>query len=526
MTSEERSLAAPGTPETIKASALPAGRPNRHAGLLVALATAVLCLPFLRSVWWVSDEGIWLHAAQRVIGGQVLYRDFFEFYPPLGFLIVTGWTTLFGSSLLAARLLIVLVIALTAWFTFSCCRIMSNRVGVSAILTLAWVIGSQGPWTQVNHQWLSSLFSVMALWAILSAEGKTGRLALAGLAASAATLVTTHRGGLVALAGLAALLSRRSLKALLIYAASGLALLAAVLALLWWQGSIATVFDQVILFPLHQNAAVMRVSFGAFVDQQTIFIVAIFPLAACLLILGLWRHGPALLRRPHWGTAGLFALAGFLGCFPRPDAVHNSFAVVLGLPLLAALISLLWPAGRAKPIYWSLAGAILLIPAYPLVKAALQAGKAQQVQTRAGLISLVPKNGTADIMHRLESLPPGDSVFFYPYDPMLPYLTGRRHPAGIDILVPQYSTAAQYLETCRQVMREAKWVSFNLDVSRPAFYRAIFPAMSNPQPPETLAFEAALREGFAEAALDGHFQLLRRTRASTKLCRQLETIAR
>ncbi|MGE4432095.1 MAG: hypothetical protein AB7E05_15295 [Sphingobium sp.] len=113
--------------------ASPAPMLDRHAGLLVALAAALLCLPFVRSVWLLADEGIWLHAAQRMLDGQVLYRDFFEFHPPLGFLIVTGWMGVFGPSLIAARLLMVLVIAITAWLAFTCCRIMSNRPGLSAL---------------------------------------------------------------------------------------------------------------------------------------------------------------------------------------------------------------------------------------------------------------------------------------------------------------------------------------------------------------------------------------------------------
>ena len=34
-----------------------------NAGLLTALASALLCLPFVNSIWFLADEGIWLHAA-------------------------------------------------------------------------------------------------------------------------------------------------------------------------------------------------------------------------------------------------------------------------------------------------------------------------------------------------------------------------------------------------------------------------------------------------------------------------------
>ena len=40
--------------------------------LVVALATAMLCLPFVRNVEWLGDEGIWLSAADRLLGGDRL----------------------------------------------------------------------------------------------------------------------------------------------------------------------------------------------------------------------------------------------------------------------------------------------------------------------------------------------------------------------------------------------------------------------------------------------------------------------
>lgn len=487
----------------------------RHAGPLVALAAASLCLPFVRSVWWLADEGIWLHAAQRLARGEMLYRDLFEFYPPLGFLIVTGWTGLFGDTLLAARLLVVATIALSAWLAFACCRIVSGRPALSAVLVLSWVAASQGVWTQVSHQWLSGLFSLVALRAMLAGAGR-GRATLAGFAAGAATLVTTHRGALVVLAGGATLLLGRSPRALAGYVVGGLIPLAVILGLLWWQGTLGAAFEQVILFPLGRNAPVMRVSFGAFADLQTLFVVAAFPVIALLLAVAVRRSGRAVLRAPHRMTALLFAFAALLGCFPRPDAAHIAFSVVLALPLLAGLIADL-PLGR--PLSGLLAATLLLVPGSRLLDAAIKAARAPRIDTAAGRVALLPKDGTRALIERLRSLPPGDRVFFYPYDPMLPYLTGRRHPARIDVLVPQYSPPAHYLASCIEAMEHADWVVIDAAIGTPAFYRAVFPAMTDPTPPERRALETALAQGFAEDTRYGAFRLLRRAAAAPSLCR-------
>jgi hypothetical protein len=491
---------------------------ERYAGLSVALAAALLCLPFVRAVWGLGDEGIWLHAASRMNDGQILYRDFFEFHPPLGFLIVSGWTALFGRSLLAARLLIVLVVAMTAWLAYACGRIVSGRPMLSAWLSLVWVAASQGEWTAVNHHWLTSFFSMLTLWALMSDGPKPGRLALAGLSASAATLVTTHRGGLVVLAGLISLLPGRSVKDIVIYAASGLSFLAAVLCFLWSQGSLGPAYDQVIVYAIHDYAQIQSMTYGAFADRQTAFEVLAFPLIPCLMVLAAFREGPGLLRRRHWISASLFALAGFLGCFPRPDATHISFCVVLALPLLSGLLAVALPRDLPGPVAYALAIAMFFVPFSQWFTLANRVARASSVETGAGRMTDVADDGVAALIDRLKALPPRDSVFFYPYDPLLPFLTARRHPSRLDVLVPQYSTRSQYEQSCRDVMEKAQWVVFDRSVSTPEYYRETFPAIRDVSPPERVAFEAALRKGFVPDASYGAYRLLRRGAASVLDC--------
>lgn len=499
---------------------------ERYAGLFVLIGAALLCLPFSNIVWMLSDEGVWLHAAQRMMRGEILYRDFFEIHPPLGFFVVHGWLSLFGPTLLAARLLIVAVVAITAWLAFACCRTISGRTGLSAFLALLWVASSQGVWTQVNHHWLTSLFSMLALWALMPPDGRPVRSVVAGAAASAATLVTTHRGALIVLAGFATLLARKSRKALAGFIGGGLAFLAGILGLLWWQGSLQAAFEQAVLHAIRNYSDIQGVFFGAFVTPQTAVAVAAYPVTAILLVLAVRRAGFAILRQPHWATASLFALSGFLGCFPRPDAIHISINAVLALPLLAGLISVLLQTERTSILMKAVAAAAGVLALSPLLVTAMEAGRASRVETAAGRVAMPPGNGAPKLIERLGQIPAGDSVFVYPYDPMLPFLTGRTHPARLDILVPQYSPPSQYRETCIEVMRSAQWVIVNMAVLTPAFYAKVFPAMDNPSPPEKQSFEAALEQGFAEDARYGDFQLRRRADANDGLCQAIGAVAR
>ncbi len=71
--------------------ACPPGRGTSALWLIVVgLSSAALCLPFLDSVWWFGDEGVALLGAERLLHGEMLYRDFFEVLPPGPFIVLLG----------------------------------------------------------------------------------------------------------------------------------------------------------------------------------------------------------------------------------------------------------------------------------------------------------------------------------------------------------------------------------------------------------------------------------------------------
>lgn len=499
-------------------TAIAADLMRRHAGLIVAVLSALASLPFIDTVWLLADEGIWLHAAQRMLRGQALYRDFFEFHPPVGFLLIAGWQELFGPSLVSARALMVLVTAVMAWFTFACCRIASGgRMRLPAILTLLWVIAGQGMWMQVNHHWFTTMFSMIALWGTLSPE-RRGGTAIAGIAAGLAALVTTHRGGLVVVAIFAGLVLDRQARRLPVYVAAGLGCAVLVLAYLLAQGTVLFAFEQVVLYPMEHYSGIQAVPFGAFASLQFLPVLALYPLIAALLAVCLWQDWRKVLGQRHVATLCMFALAGLAGSFPRPDAVHIAFAAALALPLLAALLTGAIPTERSPlvlAVVAALAFAMIMLPWGRAVQAVQAAPK---VSSAAGVVKVLPRNGTAQLVAHLSAMPVAQKVFFYPYDPVLPFLTGKVHPARLDILVPEYSTPTQYRDTCVEVMQSTDWVVFDRKISEPAFYRAVFPAMRNPSPPEKRAFEDAVFAGFRIEQQIGDFLLLRRDRSTIGNC--------
>ena len=76
----------------------------------VCALAVILCLPFLTTMLG-EEDGIWMGAATRLRSGRVMYRDFFEFLPPLSFLLTEAWLKVVGVSIAGARFFAILAIA-------------------------------------------------------------------------------------------------------------------------------------------------------------------------------------------------------------------------------------------------------------------------------------------------------------------------------------------------------------------------------------------------------------------------------
>src|SRR5688572_2883124 len=178
---------------------------SRIAGLLLTVAIAlILTLPFRSHVVATQDEGVLLHGASRMLRGEVLYTDFFEFLPPGGFVISAAWLSVFGQTMMSARMLSILVIVGIAAFTYVACWHASRNASLSTALTLGWVISSQGEWTQLSHHWMTTLSLMICMavivGAVIPARGSFVWTFGAGLAGGTGAMITPTRGALVLIA--------------------------------------------------------------------------------------------------------------------------------------------------------------------------------------------------------------------------------------------------------------------------------------------------------------------------------------
>lgn len=488
--------------------------------LAVGVLTVLLCLPFIR-IALGEEDGIWLNAAARLRQGQVLYRDFFQFIPPLSFLLVDGWTSVLGHSLEAARLLAILAIAGSACFTFLACRCATGHAGLSAALPLAWVVSSQGAMTQVNHHWFALFFSAVAAWASMSAvqSGRTGiwRPALAGLACGAAGMVTQTQGALALLASATVFLDpRRPRREVLVFLIGVAVVPAGLVVRTAWQGALADAFESVILFTIQRYSAIQHRPYGFGMDLQTYPAVLLYPACVLALVVLAWHRWRAVLGDKPLLACIAFGLIGLVGAFPRADVWHINFTLPLALPLAgrcAVLLAASWVRKTRRVA--RIAAACFMGPA-ALYFVLLFVGSLYMpvTQTAAGPVQFLGWGGRPDALARLASLPPTDRIFFYPYSPLLPYLAGRVQVSRYDLFLPSYTTVEQYRNACLSVMRDADWLLLHRYLMTTDYFRRDYAAMPNPTPPERVRFEQVLEIGFTPSSKYGDYELLRRTDAA------------
>jgi hypothetical protein len=487
--------------------------------LLVGVAAAILCAPFFRMLFLLGDEGIFLRAAEMFLQGKRFYADFFNLSPG-SVLLIAAWFAMAGISFGSARTLAVLIIVGIACFTFLACRQASRNPPLSAVLAIGWVMMSVWIWMQISHHWFATLFSMAASWAsFVSIEQAERRLRwplVAGAAAGAAVVCTPHSGVLALLAATTAFLNvRRSWAPLIAYALTCLLVPACVLAVLLWQNAIAAGFEDVAI-SLTGYTSATAAPFGFQTQPVNRPLMYLFGFAALLGIIVCahdWRG--CLFDRRFWLSTA-FAIAAFLGCYPRPDIWHISYTAPLALPLLAFAMTRLTRSWRPPHRYAAVAVLIaLLTPSAhhfeSLTRRVLHAEIAPTPRGDVALFgSFTAGRGIPELMASIAATPGGDGYFFYPYDEMLSFLTGRNHVSKYDLFTPWYTTPLQYRDACRSVIQHASWVVVDRNWTDYSTWKEIFPALPDRKPPETVRFEEALDSAFELVANAGTFELRRR----------------
>jgi hypothetical protein len=403
-------------------------------------------------------------------------------------------------------------------------RLASGRRAVAALVAIACIAPSQGALTVINHHWLTtaaSMASAVGLLLGLAPTSRRGSACAAGLFAGASAMVTTSRGALMCVGVLGVLATLPGGSARLVSATAGMAIVPAIMVCyVAATAGLSAAFDDVIRYPALHYAGIQAVPFGFGVSPQTLVLVALFPMAFVLAGVAIGLKGRAMWHEPRLRVSLALAVVGLLGSYPRPDHVHLSFVAPLAGPLFAlSAVNAGW-LGRIS------VGALFIGLCVGLVgpaSTAVVVSRSPVVMTARGGVVPGPQLQAGDfasLVRQIDRIPAGEAVFFYPYSPLLPYLTGRRHPAEVDVLVPGYTSVEQFREVCARVATEARWVVWERPWSDPSYLRRIFPAMRDPDSPEKREFESALLGTFDQIVhASTRFELRRRAgEAPAKLC--------
>ena len=97
--------------------------------------------PHLDPQDWDYDEGINLIKSLLLREGFTMYRDIWSDQPPLLTGMLAGWATLFGDSVAAARILIMLFAALLVWMLYLAARPATSTV--AAVVAVVMLILSE-----------------------------------------------------------------------------------------------------------------------------------------------------------------------------------------------------------------------------------------------------------------------------------------------------------------------------------------------------------------------------------------------
>jgi hypothetical protein len=320
------------------------------AAAVFAGAVAVSAFSILRGID-VFDEGLALQAAARITDGQLPYQDFTWAYGPGQPYLLAGLNELFAPSLLAWRVVRVLVNGAVTVVVYV---VLRDRVGTPPALAAALVAAcALAEPLSANPFALAFLF---ALLAVAAAAGSEPRPLAAALFTALAAAWRLDFGIYAGVACLVALALRRDGRAVLLYGAgaAGGALLAYLPFVIttgpadMWDALVATGLRDreywTLPFPLEYDGDFSLWPPGTLAHDLKDLLTFYVPL---LLLIGLGVGAVAAFRRRRELTPLWAALLVLGGCFvmyllSRTDAFHET-------PLLVTLALLLPVAAVGAP---------------------------------------------------------------------------------------------------------------------------------------------------------------------------------
>jgi 4-amino-4-deoxy-L-arabinose transferase-like glycosyltransferase len=449
-----------------------------------------LCL-FRRYTSLDPDEGIILQGAQRIVQGQVLYRDFFSFFTPGSYYLLALLFKVFGSSMLVARTALAVYGAFFSVFTYLLARRVCSRwVALAAAYLVTWTCL---PWRfMILHNWDSTLWACAtvycAVW-LLQAPRWGWALATGSFASLTVLFEQSKGAGLVLGLGLGLIL-------LVLFARSTLRLIQGqwvtlgiglawpfALTLVYFaahHGLPAMLADW--FWPLQNYSKVNSVPYGYmnWSDQSrerlfgsgpwlvraiasfTVspgFLLPVLPIIAIVLLiywlLKVKREKLAVDRAAYY----ILVCSSILGLLfsvliSRADILHFAYLTPLLYLVLAWVMDGADVRGQLIRFTRPLVSLGILITFTALGMAFLVRTRNAKsvIETRRGLI--LGRSSDPILEYVQAHVPAGARILVYPYLPLYYYLTATSSPVPYEYLQPGMHTPEQEQEVIRDVSQD------------------------------------------------------------------------
>jgi 4-amino-4-deoxy-L-arabinose transferase-like glycosyltransferase len=460
---------------------------EKWLALLVFLVSGLYLYLFHDYTILNGDEGIMLQGTQRILQGQVLYRDFFSFYTPGSYYWLALLFRIFGSSMLVGRAALVVYGGLFSVLTYLLARRVCSRW--SALLAVYLVTLTCLPYRfLVSHNWDSTLLAYLALYcAVLWIErGHRGWALSTGSFAALTFLFEQSKGaGLVLglVAGFMVIVWRGQLRN--VFRARQVAGLATGFA--WPFIATLSYFTakhgmrdmlEGWAWPLFHYSVANQLPYGHVVMSPNgpgfwsgpwgsrvimsivlgpLLLIPVLPIIAVgIFIWFTFRRSRRELLGQKWAYWVLISsvLCGLLFSTlltRRPDFTHLNHLAPLFYLVLAWVLD-------GLDLQWRVWRSLVPVVAFYAFLSATAFGMAMlwaplrahhKVRTARGTVRTDDADRTLDYVQA--NVTPGETIFVYPYAPSYYYLTATFNPTRFDFLQLGMHTADQFQESLREL---------------------------------------------------------------------------
>jgi len=459
---------------------------------LAVFACALLYLWPLRDfLSFNADEGITLASAERILRGQVPYRDFFSFVTPLSPYLTALWFKVFGTSILVSRSILLIYAGLFGAMTYRMARLSCSRS--AALFAAALVVfGCMPSRFFVLHNWDSTMLALLAICCALSLlNGPNHALSFfLGCTTALTVLAEQSKGaGLVLGLAIAAItlwllgyLRNRVFGRDLWWCLAGFAI-PVVLTFAYFESQHALKeMLEAWLWPLQHYSGVNRIAYGALpmtsedlaglysssswgvrifilmfsAPMLLISLLAILVIAATFCEIAAHRSGVRSQGQDIRVAGGCIFLGIFLSTVAtaRADLNHVIYLAPLFMYLVPSIFQTTYRGSRLFRNAGPIAAGLLLLSflGFGLVSVTKALAPAARMESRRGSVRLAYPDEVLAYVQK--NIPEGGHLYVHPYQASYSFMTATVNPARVNFLQAGMNTQTQYEMTVGDLARD------------------------------------------------------------------------